>query len=332
MVYSARTAPWYAPSIPYDGDDAVSAAASSAAAYRAPPRIPTWESWHDVDTGQCFIPPASHGPADSWGEGTVAVAGEACIGGHDDCRFAVFFLIRDRFEWGELWDHFFAGRPDAFDVFVHRSHPVGDGDGMRTSHTMVQTVPTAWGDLVDAQVELCRAFTNTASKRKLRGALLASETCVPVKTAAEVWSVLSRDPDTSIFYFSNASCDKASAWGYWTKSFIESFGHVQSADFYREFRADTHRANLDESLPARLLMRTGLPARHSRVTFDCWNAGDMPWKDYEADGGHRPINFRSLPEGLLHTLRQASDVCFMRKVLYGSDNLDKLKTALSADP
>jgi hypothetical protein len=58
----------------------------------------------------------------------------------------------------------------------------------------------------------------------------------------------------------------------------------------------------------------------------------MPWKDYEADGGHRPINFRSLPEGLLHTLRQASDVCFMRKVLYGSDNLDKLKTALSADP
>lgn len=91
-------------------------------------------------------------------------------------KIAFLFLIIDNPNFHEIWDKYFEGNEDKFNIYIHPKFP--ENHTWKPEHIIKNLQPTKWGFIVDAYMELFKTAFENKDNFKF---ITISESCVPIK-------------------------------------------------------------------------------------------------------------------------------------------------------
>ena len=115
-------------------------------------------------------------------------------------RIAFLFLTVSDVKQAPIWEIFFKGHTNKFNIYVHPKHP-NKIKSFFKDHIIQNLVPTEWGDpsLVVATNNLIREALDNPANQKF---ILVSDSCVPIKTFEYVYKTVLQDNTSWFNYYS----------------------------------------------------------------------------------------------------------------------------------
>lgn len=91
-------------------------------------------------------------------------------------KIAFLFLIIDNPNFPQIWDYYFKGNEDKYNIYIHPKYP--KSHTWKPDKIIENLQPTGWGFIVDAYMELFKTARKDPSNIKF---VTISESCLPIK-------------------------------------------------------------------------------------------------------------------------------------------------------
>lgn len=91
-------------------------------------------------------------------------------------KIAFLFLIIDNPNFPQIWDYYFKGNEDKYNIYIHPKYP--KSHTWKPDKIIDNLQPTGWGFIVDAYMELFKTARKDPSNIKF---VTISESCIPIK-------------------------------------------------------------------------------------------------------------------------------------------------------
>ena len=116
-------------------------------------------------------------------------------------KIAFLFLTIDNVRFPEIWEYYFKNNNDKFNIYCHPKYPDKVTVSWQKKNIITNLVPTKWGFLTDATVNLLFSALQNKDNFKF---ILVSESCLPIKSFDILYKFLNKNHiNTSYIDFSN---------------------------------------------------------------------------------------------------------------------------------
>lgn len=92
-------------------------------------------------------------------------------------KIAFLFLLIDNPNFPEIWDEYFKNNEEKYNLYIHPKYP--EKQTWRVNNTIKNLKETAWGFIVESNIELMREAYQNKENIKF---ITISESCVPIKS------------------------------------------------------------------------------------------------------------------------------------------------------
>ena len=105
-------------------------------------------------------------------------------------KIAFLFLTMDNPNFPKLWDKYFKGHEDKYNIYIHPKYP--EKVTWRKKNIIKNLKETGWGFITQAYIELMKeAINHDLDNYKF---ITISESCVPIKTFEQFYEAVISDP------------------------------------------------------------------------------------------------------------------------------------------
>ena len=111
-------------------------------------------------------------------------------------KVAILFLTMSNVNFPEIWEKYFEKNTENFSIYCHPKYPEKVTINWMKSNIIQNIVPTEWGHLTNAYVELLKASILDQSNTHF---VFVSDSCIPIKPFCEFKKFISKYPTNSSF-------------------------------------------------------------------------------------------------------------------------------------
>ena len=105
-------------------------------------------------------------------------------------KIALLFLVVNDVKFPEIWEYYFKDNYDKINIYCHVKNPENIKSEWLKKNIIKDLVPTKWGYLTKAMINLMKAALNDKDNLKF---ILVSDSCLPIKKFSELYNFLSKD-------------------------------------------------------------------------------------------------------------------------------------------
>jgi hypothetical protein len=115
-------------------------------------------------------------------------------------KIAFLFLTLENPNFSDIWDNFFNGNEQYFNIYIHPKYP--NKVTWHSDRIINKLKTTEWGFIVDAYLSLFKAAYKDKDNIKF---ITISESCLPVKPFKTMYEAMMQDSKTSYIRFNKIS-------------------------------------------------------------------------------------------------------------------------------